>query len=115
MTTAEQQREIDKFLQSLHDQAVISLEKGNTLAAAYMATICGMWSNRFGRVKNLFESDDNYLYKWFLNGHDDFSQAIQMSAEVRKKQLEKETADAEARAKGEDPNEKKSKWSMKLW
>lgn len=113
MTTAEQQREIDNFLQSLHDQAVISFEKGNTLAAAYMATICGMWSNRFGRVKNLFDNDqdDNYLYKWFLNGHDDFSQAIQMSAEVRKKQLEKESADAEARAKGEEP-QKKSKWAL---
>lgn len=104
---------------------------GKCVATAYMATIYGMWTNALRQPNhNPFSGDehDPFLYRWFGNGYEDFSVAIKVSAEIRKKQLEADKARQPIKKSKhnvvnkikpyvpEEPEEvDKSFWKLKLW
>lgn len=82
---------IDAHLEELHERAVASFEKGNRMAACYLACLCGMWTHGlYQPYKNRFEQDDNLLYSWFRTGFDCSNQAKGMSDKIRMEQLKKE-------------------------
>lgn len=94
------QHYVDIFLGEKVDRARDASKDGHQLSAAYLATIAGMWTNACKRpYVNPFETneDDSWIYKWFRNGYDDFSQAVGMTIELRKQFLEKETVEDEKR------------------
>ena len=114
---------------------VRAIPKGsNPLGSAYLATIAGMWTNACRRpYVNPFDTneDDSWIYKWFRNGYDDFSQAVGMTNELRKQFLDKEKHDDEKReaakatkmkvapvhpALAKEPKAEGDKWwKVKLW
>jgi hypothetical protein len=114
---------VSDFLRERVDRAREAFQKGNRLGSAYLATIAGIWTSALKRPNvNPFETqeDDIWLYKWFANGYEDYTRAIGMNLEIRRKMLEAEKAWAEEKGTKQDKtqsNVKKqtSKWNVKLW
>ena len=128
MLTSQQEQYIRDVLRDKNVDAKDALIKGNRLGAAYLAMLAGMWANFFKRdaKANPFNDDDILLYSHWADGYDAFNQALGMSDEVRKKQLEYEKAvDAKREqesGKIKSPYEalkvappKKTDWNIKLW
>lgn len=127
------QHYVDIFLGDKIDRTREVSKGGNRLGSAYLATIAGMWTNACKRPYiNPFETneDDVWIYKWFQNGYDDYSQAVGMTNELRKQFLDKEKHEDEKREAAKatkmrvpiaHPALKETKaegdkwWKVKLW
>jgi hypothetical protein len=84
-----QQTAVNEFLEDLTSRANATFEKGNRVGAAYLAEICGMWTNALNQPnKNPFQ--ESWLYRWFGHGYEDFAVATRMSVQLTRKMLEKE-------------------------
>jgi len=90
--SSQTQAKINDLLQMYKERAVETLKGGNTMAAMYLACIAGMWANEMHRSEkpNLFESEDNLLYRWYVYGHDANREAIKSNEleAARRKRIE---------------------------
>lgn len=81
------QERITSYLSDLAERGRKTFAKDNKIGSAYMACICGMWTNHFKHPKrNPFENnqDDIHLWRWWDCGYEAYNQAIGLTPEIRK-------------------------------
>lgn len=120
----ERQRNIVTIhINHLIDDSKSVSEGGNKHGSAYLACIAGMWANHC-KLDFDFPYDDGFswLNDWFRTGYDAYNQSLNVSAAVRKKQLDyekkrnKEYAEEKASRVYTPQKEKTTSiWNTKLW
>jgi hypothetical protein len=121
--TPEQRTVVTRHITHLMDDSKTVAEGGNKHGSAYLACIAGMWANHCKLDFNFPYTDGfSWLNDWFRCGYDAYNQSLNVSAGVRKKQLDYEkkqnkkyAEERSARVVAAQKEEKSSIWSTKLW